>query len=612
MRPDIFSYITEQENLYQTEEVRVGDNWLWSMRNHVQMIFHLKNGVFFTGANNWLRAFKNIMEPLLQLSYWSEDLEVSDVVFFIENTKGRIMSFLVKKYHDEVFTKEHNLDTLFDDITESDLDYGGVLVQKTNTPRPEVLPLNAIAFCDQTDILGGPIAFKHFFSPSKLRKMSKAGWGDEKNGADISIEELCVLAEPQKDAPGTGSTKRNEVTGKVIPIYVVRGALPEHYLKDNGEMDYHCDQVHVVAFFTNAKGKKVGCTLYKKKDDGESLKFYTSKAIYGRALGRGEGEALLPNQIWTNFLEIHKMNMLESASKVPLYTDDPAYTNRNRIQDMENLEITTVEEGKRIYQVPTAAPANIQLMEQAINQWFGHAQLQGAAFDPILGKQATSGTTFRGQERTVAQGKGLHERRKGQRAKFIEEIYRDWVIPYIQKEVVKGKKFLATLSTEEFAWVSDRLAENFAANAQLEALLSGRLPEEKETLKQQFLKEFAKKGNKHLIEILKDEFKNEELKIGINIANKQKDLVALSDKLLSIFQFVFANPQGFQQAMQIPALAKSFESILEFSGVNVAEFASLLVAPPVQQQATQTPVPQTASPMGSPALAPSPMMAETA
>src|SRR3990167_8996149 len=150
--PTIYSYITAEESKFQTEEIQVGDNWMWNFRNHVQLIFHLKNGIFFTGENNWLRAFKNIMEPLLNLSYWTEDIEVKDVLFFIESTTGRALSFLIKKYHDEVYVREHNLDTMFDEITESDLDYGGVLVQDSKDV-PEVLVLNDIAFCDQTDAL---------------------------------------------------------------------------------------------------------------------------------------------------------------------------------------------------------------------------------------------------------------------------------------------------------------------------------------------------------------------------------------------------------------------------------------------------------------------------
>ena len=96
--------------------------------------------------------------------------EVKDIVFYIENKSDRVLSFLVKKYHDDVYVKENDIDTLLDDITQSDVDYGGVLVQK-GEGKPEVMPLTSIAFCDQTDILGGPIAFKFNFTPSKLRKM---------------------------------------------------------------------------------------------------------------------------------------------------------------------------------------------------------------------------------------------------------------------------------------------------------------------------------------------------------------------------------------------------------------------------------------------------------
>lgn len=597
--PSIYTYIKEEENNYQTNQIQVGDNWSWNMRDHIQLIFHLKNGVFYTGDNNWMRAYKNIMEPILNLSYWTEDIEVKDVVFYIEETAGKMLSFLVKKYHDEVYVKEHDLDMLFDEITESDIDYGGVLVQK-GLEMPEILPLNSIAFCDQTDTLGSPIGFKHFFSPGKLREMSEYGWGEKGNGATISIEELCTLAQSEKES-ATLTGQKNKVPGKQIEVYIVRGNMPEHYLEDNNEMEYQCNQLQIVAFYTKKDQTKEGVTLYRKKEDEGNLKFFSSKKVYQRALGRGVGETLLHPQIWTNFLTIHKMGMLEAGSKVPLYTDDSSYSSKNKIQDMENLEITTIEDGKRIYQVPTVAPANIQLYEKEISDWFTFAQTAGSAQDPILGAQPVSGTTFRGQERTVAQGKGLHDRRRGQRAKFIEELYRWQILPDIKKEILKGKKFLATLSTEELSWLSEQITENAFSQYKLDVVLSGgkingqMMTEEMLVpMKEQFKRDFLKKGNKHLLEILKKEFQDVEIKMGIDVAGKQKNLAQLSDKLLSIFQFIFQNPQGFQQAMQIPALSKSFENLLEFGGMSIADFSSLLQPPapsaqpsPMQPQAGQ-------------------------
>lgn len=587
--PNIYSWVKSEENKFETEKIRLGDNWEWNFREHVQLIFHLKNGIFFTGENDYTRAFKAIMAPLLQLSYWTEDIEVKDVTFFIESENGKELSFLVKKYYDEIYVKKHDLDKLFDDITESDIDYGGVLVQK-GAEMPEVLPLQSIAFCDQTDIMGGPIAFKHFFSPSKLRAMSKLGWGEERNGATISIDKLCILADNQKQNAGDNG-KKNDVSGKVIEVYLIRGDMPEAYLKNNDELENYIKQIQVIAFYTDEKGNKQGVTLYRKQETGENLYFFTSKEVYQRALGQGTGETLVGPQIWTNFLTIHKTNMLESASKVPLYTDDQTYSQKNKIQDMENLEITTIEEGKQIRQVPTAAPANVQLVSNEINSWYEHAQVAGSAYDSIMGKEESAGMTFRGQERLVAQGNGPHKRRRGQRAKFIEKIYRDIIIPDIKKDILKGKKFLSTLSTDELNWLSDKIATNRARAKVNELIFKGKYVtnEEQAQLTELYKTNFIKTGDKQLIEILKGEFQDVEIKMGINVANKQKDLANLSDKLLSIFQYVFANPAGFQQAMQIPALAKSFENILEFGGMSIANFSSLLK--PASSPMSGTPIP---------------------
>lgn len=589
---DIYSFIETQENAYKTNKVRLGDNWDWSMRDHIQLIYHLKNGQFFTGENNWLRPFKNIMEPIIELANWTEDIDLKDIVFFIENNDDRVLSFLIKKYHDEVFARQHNLEDFIDRVTESDNEYGGVLIKDNKKGSPETPSLVNIAFCDQTDTLGGAIGFKYFFSPDALRKMAKKGWGEESNGANTSIEELIVLASEGKEI--VDGQKKTDTPSKVIEVYVVHGSLPEHFLKDNDEVDTWYNQVQIVAFYKDRKGKRKGVVLYRQKDKGESLMFFTASPVENRALGRGVGEKMLHSQIWTNWLSIHKHNFYEAASKVPLVTTDPTFTNRNKIQDMENLEVTTIAENSIIQAIQTAHPANVQLFMQGVDEWFQHAQLSGAAQDPILGKEAVSGTTFRGQERTVAQGRGSHDRKRGKRAKFIEEVYRRYVIPQIMNEIANGTEFLATLTTEEISWVRNRLETSFINERIKERLMDFDRPmpstEELDQLREQFRQIMAKRGSKTLIKILKDEFKNRKVNIGINVANKQKDLANLSDKLLSIFQYVFQNPQGFQQAMQIPALSKSFQDILEFSGLNQADFMSLIEAPQIvaPQQPDQT------------------------
>lgn len=575
---DIFAYITQEESTFETSKIRMGTNWQWNMKEFVQMVFHLKHGVFFSGENDWMRSFKNVMDIVLGNAKVAEDIEAKDMVFFSESRNGRVASFFFKKYHDEVYVKKYDLDELFDEITESDIDYGGVIVDTTSNSRPTVQPLTKVAFCDQTDIMGGPIAIKLYLSPSKLKAMEKKGWFNTKNGADGSAEELVILASQNK-APEGGKMgdQRNLVTGKAIELYILRGDLPETYLKDNGDNEKLVPQLQIVAAYTDKKNKKQGFTVYKKESSEDTLEYFTSEKVEGRGLGFGWGERMLHPQIWTNFFEIHKTQMLQAGAKTPIITDDETFTNRNKIQDMENLEVAVVKEGRSMKLLETIASGNVQLFQNAVNGWFEFAQYAGAAFDPMMGKEATSGTTFRGQNQVVQQGKGPHDRRRGKRAKFIEHLYRVRILPDIKKEILSGKKFLATLSGDEMDWVSEQLAVN-AWNEEYfnRVMADGEFQDgEMEAFIQQKKDEFRKKGSQHLLEMLKGEFADVEMSIGINVAGKQKDLAAMSDKILSIIQFAMANPQGFEQVMKMPSMADNMDTILEYSGVNPSSFYGL-------------------------------------
>ena len=381
----IFKYIEAQESEYKTQETQLGDNWQFKMRDHIQLIYHLKNSQYFTGDNDWMRPFKNIMEPIIELANWTEDIEVKDIIFYLEGEDNRALTFLLKKYHDEVYVRKYNVDEFIDEITESDNTYGGVIVQDTKKGVPEVMPLIKIAFCDQTDIVGGVIGFKSFFTPDGLRKMSDKGWGDESKGASITIEELIVLAEQEKET--VQDQMKNTTTGKVIEVYIVKGTLPDYYIDENKPTDEDdskwISQVQVVAFYTDSKNKRIGVKLYVAEEKEPSLMFFTASPVDNRGLGRGEGEKMLHSQIWTNWLSIHKHKFYEAASKVPLVTDDEGFSNKNKIQDMENLEVTTIAQGSMIQAIQTASPANIQLLRDGVDEWMEYAQFAGGSTRPI-------------------------------------------------------------------------------------------------------------------------------------------------------------------------------------------------------------------------------------
>ena len=567
---DIFGYIRTQESAYKLP-IRLNDSWDWSMNDHITTTELYTNSQLKTGKNDY-KPVKNITRPILNLQHRTEDIELKDVQIYVNDADKYHLSFLVKKYHDDVFVQENDLDTFFDELNVSRIDFGGGLSKKLAKGR-EVVHLQSIAFCDQTDMLSGPIGLKHFFSPDQLLDMADKGWGEEKNGATISLESLIELSREEKQYDKDGAITRTP--GRYIEIYEVHGNLPKKFANSSDMSGKYGTYLFIVAFYQKKNSdEKSGVILYVAPEKKSPFKLIKRDPVYGRALGFGGGEELFEPQVWVIYDMIRMQNMLDAAAVTILKSTDPAVAAKHPsgLKNLKNLEIVNVEAGKDLAQVDTF-PRNIALFEKSIANWEAHAQQMGAANDSIMGQPPTAGTPFKLQELVTAESHGLHDYRRGQFAKHIEEIYRDDYIPEIQKRITQGAKFLSELSLDELQYVTDALVMNETNKMVKEKILNGGIitPEEVEKHKEMVKVEFKKKGNKHFIEILKGEFKDAPLAVKVVVKGKSKDLAARTDKLVNIFRQIIANPA----VLQIPAIGKIFNDILESSGLNPADFSGI-------------------------------------
>ena len=323
---DIYKYIVAEENAYQTLPVQIIENYDWNMWKHITTTIQYKNSQYTTGSSDD-KPFKNIIRPILNLAYRAEGFDVKDIVLFVNEIKNYFKSFLIKKYH-EKWARENEIDTFIDDMVENYVDFGGALIKDVNKVKPEVVPWQRIAFCDQTDILSGTIAEKHFYSPDQLREMTKQGWEN--------IEDLIVLAEAYK-SDKKSSGKKSKTPSKYIEVYEVHGVLPSSWLdKGSDEEGDYIRQLQIVAFYKDEKGDREGITLFNGKEKNHPYKFISRDKIYGRALGFGGAEELFEPQVWVNYDIIRIKGMLDQASKVIYQTADTAFRNRNKTQNLDN------------------------------------------------------------------------------------------------------------------------------------------------------------------------------------------------------------------------------------------------------------------------------------
>lgn len=586
---DIHTYITSQESQFKTP-INLPGNWSWSFLEHCKLSFLYSHSQLAQGKGEFTPVV-NITKPILNLQHRTEDIDLKDVQIYVDDPDYYHLSFLVKKYHDDVFVKENDLDTFFDELNVSRIDYGGGLSKVTAKAR-EVVDLHSIAFCDQTDILGGPIGIKHFFSPSQLKEMEKKGWGSTENGATASIDEVIIICRDDESKREDQNNTESETPGTYIPVIEVHGDLPRRFLNENTTTEDFVSQIQIVVPRLKENGKKEYITLFKAEEKVSPFKLIKRDPVYGRALGWGGAEELFEDQVWTNYDAIRIQDMLDAAAKTVMVTQDKQLAQRHPggLKDLDNMEFIYEDPNGNTRQLDTF-PRNLALFEQSMERKLQHAKEMGASQDPLTGKESPSGTPFAALQAQIQQGMGLHEYRRGQFAKHIEEIYMDDYIPKIAKEITKGKRFLSELSSDEMSFISERMANNQANQLILKAVLNGQpiTQEEVETLKAEFKQNFMDGGNKKFIEILKGEFKDVELKVKVNIAGKQKNLPQMVDKIVNIFRFIISNPQGFAQLMQVPALQKAFTEILEYSGMSVANFSGIekLLPPP---QPVQSPV----------------------
>ena len=571
MNLDKYEYIVQEEESYRTNGVDLDDQWHWSMYDHIRRSYLVKNSKFFTGKNDGERPNKNIVLPILNVQYRTEGFDVKDIQPFVDEAEDFYKSFLVKKYHPR-WARKYSIDEFIDEMVESYVDYGLALIKNVNNVRPEVVPLQRLAFCDQTDILSGAICEKHQYSVDQLMDQK---WDKDK------VQEAIDMAEAEKEI---AKGKKTKTPSKYIEVYELHGSFPKSWLNEGDSDEEYSNQIHIVAYYKDSNEKKHGITLFQGKESKPRYKAYKRDDIFGRACGRGGIEELFEAQTWTNYSEIQIKELLDAASLLLLQSSDRELAERNKISDLEKGEILYHSAGEPMTQV-TIQPQNKQQFDENVDRWNNTAQTIGSANEAVLGESPTSGTPFKLQNLVTQHGLGLHKYRQGKLSTFTVEIYRDCVLQYLVNDMNHGQKFLEELSLDELEWVADQVITNLS-NDRLKELVfkEGKsvTEEERQMFKQVKKEQFMKGGTKQFLEIIKDELKDIPVDVVINIKGKQKDLQQMTDKLVNIFRQIVAAPQ----IMQVPGMPKLFNQIIESSGLDPVDFSSF-TNPKIEQAQPQ-------------------------
>ena len=84
----VYDYILSEEANFSTIPVEIVDGWAWQMKRHIKVSTLYKNSQLETGKLEGTpneKPVKNIVLPLLNLRYRAEDIDVKDVVLYVDD-----------------------------------------------------------------------------------------------------------------------------------------------------------------------------------------------------------------------------------------------------------------------------------------------------------------------------------------------------------------------------------------------------------------------------------------------------------------------------------------------------------------------------------------------
>lgn len=318
-----------------------------------------------------------------------------------------------------------------------------------------------------------------------------------------------------------------------------------------------------------------GEVLSYMKMDKSPYKDISWEEVQNRAVGRGQVEKLMPEQIYLNRMANSKAEGLYWLSKILFQSRDPS-VGTNLLVQTENGDVLT----------PSAEITQIGIQERNLgfynydeSRWERQAIKRSFMSEPVTGERAPSGTTLGATVLQTQMTGQFYQQKKENLAEFIKEILWDWVLPEFKKEKRKEHKILMKNILSD-----DINSENFFKMMLSDRMNKLRAREEKYLSPEQW--KIRKSVN---AEILKNEkmtmpkgvYENLKFKMNIVITGEEIDIQSKQSVGQVIIQTLNANPNILRDSL----LRRAFFKVLNWMGVSPLEFG---LSEPLQEMTEAT------------------------
>lgn len=576
MDKKLLKKINEIIKSYENDSIEIVDGLDYNQKRILDKVEYYWNSRYLNNQRDDLgrvKPFYNISKFRTNVATRATDLDVKDIKVESDKPNNRVKSMLLNH---EIYKwmKETNLSKTLNEFGATRAKYGGALLKKSK--KDGKLKLDVVEWknviTDQVNIMDGVIIERHYMSPIELSKKIDV-WDN--------VKDAIELAE-KKD-------KNSKRTEEKVPVFEVHGEFEEEYLPKEvleklGIEETKDDVYHQMMFIIAGEegGKQV--IMYSEKEEELPYKYLAWDNVSGRALGIGIVEDGFEAQMWTNDAIIAEKNVMDLAGKVFIKTTSKTLGN-NAISDMPNGMVIELNEGEDA-SLLNLLPSSIPQFQNLVDKWNQQYERATNTFEAVTGETLPANTPLGSVAIQSSQASSFFDYRREEAGIFWTEVFTEWVLPYIVKQINKEHILASDFSSEELAYIDENFAIYQANQKANDAILSGRIitQEDLDQFIEFQLQLLQKDGKRRYIDIPKDYFKDFESKITIDPTGEKKNKQTALQSLDNIFVKIASNPT----ILQNPDLVKTLNQMLEISGLNYIFFKPIAPTPVESKSVPQT------------------------
>lgn len=585
----ITSLVKERENTYINGRANISQYVDYSQYETIGTIEAYLNSKHTSGAEDALgreKPFFNIVTGISNIWMRATDIDRKNINFKATKISNVIPAFLANIILQD-WMKKSNYGSYLNDWGRVLARYGSAVtkfVERDGELYINVTPWNKL-ITDQIDFEGNVKIFKFYLTPAQLRQNP------------IYNQEVVESLLNAQVARKTIGNQTIDILADYIELYEVQGNLPLSMLTEKDKDDNtYTDQIHIISF----SGDKDDFTLYSGKL--KKQQYHKADLIKedGRALAIGAVEHLFQAQWMQNHSIKLAKDQLELVSKVIYQTSDQNYAGRNALTSIENGDIFIHAVNAPLTQVNNGGHDLTSLQNFQV-QWQNLAKENTSTPDAISGNTMPSGTAYRQVAILNQEANSLFELMTENKGLAIEEMMREWIIPYIRTKLNTKDEIVAVLDSQQVkqldTWyitgkanemVNEKILEQVLNETVVTPEMQGEMLDEEATKLQAQLSSL---GNTRYIKpseiddtTWKEIFKDFDWQIEVEVTNEQTDKGAMLESINTLLTTLAQNPQ----AMNDENFKRLFGKAIELSGaMSSIELGQIQTSPTPKQPPQQ-------------------------